>query len=61
MSDSAPKQTLTGAALIAAIKRAGTRFVVELRVQPGDRYPEDFARLYAVESRERFRRALARA
>ena len=32
---------------------------VELRVEPGDHYPEDFARLYDLEYRERFRRALA--
>lgn len=34
---------------------------VELRVEPGGRYPEDFARLYDLEYRERFRRALALA
>ena len=32
---------------------------VELRVEPGERYPEDFPRLYDLEYRERFRRALA--
>jgi hypothetical protein len=34
---------------------------VDLRVEPGAAYPEDFRRLYDVEYRERFRRALAHA
>ncbi|MFI5266390.1 MAG: thiamine pyrophosphate-dependent enzyme [Chloroflexota bacterium] len=32
--------------------------LADLRVVPGDDYPEDFARLYAVSSREAFRHAL---
>ena len=32
---------------------------VDLHVEPGEPYPEDFQRLYAIEYRERFRRALA--
>jgi phosphonopyruvate decarboxylase len=34
---------------------------VDLHVEPGEPYPEDFRRLYAIEYRERFRRALANA
>ena len=34
---------------------------VDLHVEPGEPYPEDFQRLYAIEYRERFRRALANA
>jgi hypothetical protein len=32
---------------------------VDLQVEPGERYPEDFRRLYDLEYRERFLRALA--
>jgi phosphonopyruvate decarboxylase len=32
---------------------------VTLKVEPGETYPEDFRRLYSVEHREKFRRALA--
>jgi hypothetical protein len=32
---------------------------VDLKVEPGEPYPEDFRRLYDVDYRERFRRALA--
>ena len=32
---------------------------VDLKVEPGEAYPENFPRLYSVEHRERFRRALA--
>jgi len=32
---------------------------VDLHVEPGAAYPEDFRRLYAIEYRERFRHALA--
>jgi hypothetical protein len=32
---------------------------VDLHVEPGKPYPEDFRRLYDIEYRERFRRALA--
>jgi phosphonopyruvate decarboxylase len=31
---------------------------VDLKIEPGEAYPEDFRRLYSVEHRERFRRAL---
>jgi phosphonopyruvate decarboxylase len=34
---------------------------VDLHVEPGAPYPEDFRRLYSLEYRERFRRALAGA
>ena len=34
---------------------------VDLHVEPGEEYPEDFRRLYDIEYRERFRRALANA
>lgn len=33
---------------------------VDLHVEPGEVYPEDFRRLYSLEYRERFRRALAK-
>ena len=32
---------------------------IDLHVEPGESYPEDFRRLYDIEYRERFRRALA--
>lgn len=48
------------AALPGLLKAEGPVFV-ELRVQPGERYKEDFQRLYATEYRERFRRALAQS
>ena len=34
---------------------------VDLKMEPGEDYPEDFRRLYNVEFREAFRRALAKA
>ena len=34
---------------------------VDLHVEPGEPYLEDFQRLYAIEYRERFRHALAQA
>jgi hypothetical protein len=34
---------------------------VDLHVEPGEHYPEDFRRLYDIEYRERFRRALTNA
>jgi hypothetical protein len=33
--------------------------LVDLHVEPGEHYPEDFRRLYDIEYREHFRRALA--
>jgi phosphonopyruvate decarboxylase len=42
------------------LKEDGPVFV-DLRVEPGEPYPEDFRRLYDIEHRERFRRALAQA
>lgn len=39
------------------LQEAGPIFV-ELRVEPGEEYPEDFRRLYSVQSREAFRQAL---
>ncbi len=44
--------------LPAILKEAGPVFV-DLKVEPGEAYPENFPRLYSVEHRERFRRALA--
>jgi phosphonopyruvate decarboxylase len=40
------------------LKEEGPVFVV-LKVEPGETYPEDFRRLYSIEHREKFRRALA--
>jgi sulfopyruvate decarboxylase subunit beta len=40
------------------LKEDGPIFV-DLKVEPGEAYPENFARLYSQEYRERFRRALA--
>jgi sulfopyruvate decarboxylase subunit beta len=40
------------------LKQDGPVFVV-LKVEPGEAYPEDFRRLYSIEQREKFRRALA--
>lgn len=42
------------------LKEDGPIFV-DLSVEPGESYPEDFRRLYDIEHRERFRRALAQA
>jgi len=33
--------------------------LVDLKVEPGEDYPEDFRRLYSTEHRDRFRKALA--
>ena len=40
------------------LKEEGPIFV-DLKVEPGEAYPENFPRLYSQEYRERFRRALA--
>ena len=40
------------------LKEDGPTFV-DLKVEPGEAYPENFPRLYSLEYRERFRRALA--
>ena len=40
------------------LKEAGPLFV-DLKVEPGEAYPEDFPRLSSLEHREKFRRALA--
>ena len=46
-------------ALPDLLREPGPVFV-DLKMQPGEtRYPDDFARLYSVEAREAFRRALA--
>ncbi|MGH8057528.1 MAG: thiamine pyrophosphate-dependent enzyme, partial [Candidatus Entotheonellia bacterium] len=42
------------------LKEDGPLFV-DLKVEPGAAYPEDFRRLYDAEYRERFRRALAKS
>ncbi len=39
------------------LKEDGPIFVV-LKVEPGEAYPENFRRLYSIEHREKFRRAL---
>jgi thiamine pyrophosphate-dependent acetolactate synthase large subunit-like protein len=39
------------------LKAEGPTFV-DLKVEPGEQYPEDFRRLYSIEYRDRFRRAL---
>ena len=44
-------------ALNHLLKEEGPIFV-DLKVEPGEDYPEDFRRLYSVQSREAFRRAL---
>lgn len=43
--------------LPALLKEEGPLFV-DLKVEPGEAYPENFRRLYSLEHRERFRRAL---
>ena len=35
--------------------------LVDLKMEPGEKYPEDFRRLYNVEHRENFRQALAKS
>lgn len=40
------------------LKEDGPIFV-DLKVEPGEAYPENFPRLYSIDHRERFRRALA--
>jgi sulfopyruvate decarboxylase subunit beta len=47
------------AALPGLLREEGPVFV-DLKVEPGEEYPEDFRRLYSVEHREAFRRALRR-
>lgn len=42
------------------LKEEGPIFV-DLKVEPGEDYPEDFRRLYSVEHKEAFRRALQRS
>jgi len=44
---------------VAHILQEDGPIFVDLKVEPGEAYPEDFRRLYDVEYRERFRRALA--
>ena len=39
------------------LKEEGPVFV-DLKVEPGEAYPENFRRLYSLEHRERFRQAL---
>jgi len=39
------------------LKEDGPIFV-DLKVEPGEQYPEDFRRLYSIEYRDKFRRAL---
>jgi sulfopyruvate decarboxylase subunit beta len=40
------------------LKEEGPLFV-DLKVEPGEAYPENFPRLYSIEHREKFRRTLA--
>ena len=44
--------------LPSILKEDGPTFV-DLKVEPGEAYPENFPRLYSLEYREKFRRALA--
>ena len=44
-------------ALSRVLKEEGPIFV-DLKVEPGEDYPEDFRRLYSIQFREAFRRAL---
>jgi phosphonopyruvate decarboxylase len=46
---------------VGDILQADGPLFVDLHVEPGALYPEDFRRLYSLEHRERFRRALASA
>jgi thiamine pyrophosphate-dependent acetolactate synthase large subunit-like protein len=34
---------------------------VDLKMEPGEAYPEDFRRLYSIEYRDRFREALSKS
>jgi phosphonopyruvate decarboxylase len=45
-------------ALEKILKEDGPIFV-DLKMEPGEQYPEDFRRLYSLEHRDKFRRALA--
>ena len=46
---------------VADILQEDGPIFVDLHVEPGEHYPEDFQRLYAIEYRERFRRAMTKA
>ena len=46
---------------VGRILQADGPVFVDLRVEPGEPYPEDFRRLYDIKYRERFRQALANA
>jgi hypothetical protein len=46
------------ASCLTSSKKKG-RFFVDLKVEPGEPYPEDFPKLSGTEHREKFRRALA--
>src|SRR5688572_12696837 len=46
---------------VGRILREEGPIFVDLHVEPGEAYPEDFRRLYDVEYRERFRQALAKS
>ena len=39
------------------LKEDGPIFI-DLKMEPGEAYPEDFRRLYSIEYRDKFRRAL---
>jgi phosphonopyruvate decarboxylase len=43
---------------VGRILREQGPILVDLKVAPGEEYPEDFQRLYSVQSREAFRKAL---
>ena len=43
---------------VGRILREQGPILVDLKVAPGEEYPEDFRRLYSVQSREAFRKAL---
>jgi sulfopyruvate decarboxylase subunit beta len=46
---------------IGRILREDGPVFVDLKVEPGETYPEDFRRLYSIEYRERFREALKKS
>jgi phosphonopyruvate decarboxylase len=43
---------------LSTIMKEGGPIFVDLKVEPGELYPEDFRRLYSIEYRDKFRRAL---
>ncbi len=50
---------LSGAATVDAFKHSGVEFV-DLKVEPGEHHPEDFAYMHGPAAREKFMAALRR-